>query len=70
MTRTAHRNQIKSFPAVQTGKTLITAIDELTGFLQALIDINESILELSYFDHTDFINELVKSKFSTFIKCE
>ena len=70
LTRSAHMNQMKCCPAVQTGKTLITALDELTGFLQALIHINESILELSYFDHTDFINKLVKSEFFTFIKCE
>ena len=70
MIRTAHMNQVKSCPAVQTGKTQITALEELRVSLRALIHINESISELRNLDHTDFIKEIVKSKFPIFMKRE
>ena len=70
MIRTAHMNPVKSCPAVQTGKTQITALEELTVSLRALIHINESISELRNLDHTDFIKEIVKSKLPIFMKRE
>ena len=68
--RNAYMEQVRKCSMIPTGKNQTAALEEFSSSLRALMYTVDSMPELNTIDNTDFIKELVRTKFPIFMKRE